>query len=219
MDRLFVCSLALFLAPLPVAATTLDFRHVAFRGWAPSVQLDGLTVQTGIERAVRAIRNVGLGVRSPGDDGRPDRSDQIDSLGANEVVVLRFDHAVRLERISFSGTEWWDRFDLYLGDDLSFHRTLKVDDLSGYDWVSSIGLGAGHVGTSFAIGASQYTSCGYSIAEGHACWTEDSAFHITSVTYSAVEPIPLPSTALLLLSGLASAGLAARARRALGGVQ
>ena len=215
MTRLIACSLAMVLLSTASFAASLDFRYAGATGWATEARFAGLTVLAGTESGgqvqkgqadIAALAYRGLGVRSAEDTGLYDPSAQIDTYGANDVVIFQFDRAVQLERISFSGTEWWDRFDLYAGAQLSLKRTMKVDDLAGYDWYSSIGLGAGLVGTTFAIGASQYTSCGYSIAEGRSCWSEDSAFHITGITFSEIEPIPLPSAALLLLSALVGGG-------------
>lgn len=211
------CASCIFCLLLPTVATaaTLDFRYASTSGWAAQADFDGVTVRAGTEvdgqlrtgtAQVAALSRIGLGVRSAGDSGLLDVSSQIDTLGENDLVVFEFDRAVRLERIAFSGTEWWDRFDLYVGSDLAFDRTLKVDDFSGFDWVSSIGLGSGTMGTRFAIGASEYTSCGYSIAAGSSCWSEDSAFHITSITFSEIEPIPLLSSILFLTSGLTAFG-------------
>ncbi len=208
--------------PTVVSATTLDFRHVGASGWAAQAEFGGVTVRAGTEvdgfvqtgaAAVAALPHIGLGVRSSGDSGLWDLSSQIDSIGENDLVVFEFDRAVRLDRIAFSGTEWWDRFDLYVGSELAFDRTLKVDDFSGFDWVSTVGLGADISGTRFAIGASEYASCGYSISEGSSCWSEDSAFHITSITYSEIEPIPAPASLILMMSWFSMLGIVSRRRK------
>ncbi len=200
---------------VPAAATTIDFRHVNTASWSGESALPGLTIQGATEVGgtiktgtsdVGHWRHRGLGVKSSDDSGLFDGTEQFDSYGANDAVVFRFDRRVRLERISFVMTDWWDRFDLYLGDDLVHQRTYKVDDLRGYDWISTIVLGHGeYVGSTFAIGASEYTSCGYDIAHGHGCWTENSAFRIASLTFSEVsdlQPVPAPPAVALLLSGL-----------------
>ncbi|MCV6592102.1 MAG: hypothetical protein OIF48_04060 [Silicimonas sp.] len=198
----------------PATATTVSFSHLPDQPWSDSAHLPGLTIEAGREQGGRVVtgaarighgRGAGLGVLGAGDSGLRDGSDQIDSFGANDVVIFRFDRAVRLERITFTGTDFRDRFDLYLGADLSLERQWKVDDLAGYDWVSSILLGAGHVSDVFAIGASDYQACGYDKIRGHNCWTENSAFRIASLTFSEISDdpdlsaVPLPPTLWMLL--------------------
>lgn len=211
MARRFVLAVFLTCLALPAVATTINFSRLDTVDWATRSSQNGLTIEGATEQdgtvhagtASVAHRRFGaLGVKSEGDAGYSDGTDQLDTQGANDVVILRFDRAVRLERISFSAADYWDRFDLYLGDDLSFERTMKVDDLSGYDWVSTILLGAGYEGTTFAIGASEYQSCGYSIQHGYDCWTEHSAFRISGLTFSEIDlkPIPAPAAFWLLLS-------------------
>ena len=213
MARRFLLAVFLACLAMPAAATTINFSRLDTVDWATSSSQNGLTIEGATEQngavqagtASVAHRRFGaLGVKSEDDAGYSDGSDQLDTQGANDVVILRFDRAVRLERISFTATDYWDRFDLYLGEDLSFERTMKVDDLSGYDWVSTILLGAGYEGTTFAIGASEYQSCGYSIEHGHDCWTEHSAFRIASLTFSEIDlqPIPAPAAFWLLLTAL-----------------
>ncbi len=197
----------------PGLAATIDFSRIDTQDWTarsnlPGVTIEGATEVDGVvQRGTASVghrRYGGLGIKSADDTGAPDGTDQLDTQGANDVAVFRFDRAVRLERISFRMTDYWDRFDLYLGDDLAFERTMKVDDLSGYDWVSTIFLGAGYEGTTFAIGASEYQSCGYDINFGHDCWTEHSAFQIASVTFSEIDlaPVPAPPAFLLLFSAI-----------------
>lgn len=224
--RLLVAVLSLFLAA-PAFATTINFGRLATQDWTGQSRLPGLTIEGGTEVGGRVdvgTASVGhrrfgaLGIKSADDTGAPDGTDQLDTVGANDVAIFRFDRAVRLERISFTMTDYWDRFDLYLGADLGFETTMKVDDLRGYDWVSTIMLGQGFVSDTFAIGASEYQACGYDIAHGHDCWTEHSAFRISSITFSEValdelpSEVPLPATAWLLIGGIL--GLGAWRRRA-----
>ena len=224
MARPILMFLAFVILAPSAQATTFVFGDFDTTGWQDQVALGGATIQGATEvdgqidvgsADVGNWRYRGLGVRSPDDSGLADGTDMFDSYGANDAVVFRFDRAVRLERISFAATDWWDRFDLYLGEDLTYQRTFKVEDFSGYDWVSTILLGAGYEGTTFAIGAAEYQSCGYSIAEGHGCWTENSAFRMTGLTFSEIEltNVPLPSTGLLLMSAMLGYGAMSAARR------
>lgn len=210
--RFFTACLFACLA-LPASATTIDFSRLDTQDWGAQSNLTGLTIEGATEEggvvqtgtaSVGHRRFGALGVKSEGDAGYSDGSDQLDTQGANDVVVLRFDRAVRLERISFSATNFTDRFDLYLGEGLTHEQTMKADDLSGHDWVSTILLGSGYEGTTFAIGASEYQSCGYSIQHGHDCWTEHSAFRISGITFSEIDlnPIPAPAAFWLLLSAI-----------------
>ena len=198
---------------LPAAATTINFSRLDTVDWAAQSSLDGLTIEGATEEngtvhagtaSVGHRRYGSLGVKSQDDAGYSDGTDQLDTQGANDVVILKFDRAVRLERISFTSADYWDRFDLYLGADLSFERTMKVDDLNGQGWASTILLGAGYEGKTFAIGASEYQSCGYSITQGHNCWTEHSAFRISGLTFSEIEmsAVPAPAAFWLLLSAI-----------------
>ena len=213
MARRFLFAGFLVCFALPAAATTINFSRLDSVDWAAQSALDGLTfegateesgtVQTGTA-SVGHRRFGSLGIKSADDAGYSDGTDQLDTQGANDVVILRFDNAVRLESISFTAADYWDRFDLYLGADLSFERTMKVDDLNGQGWASTILLGAGYEGTTFAIGASEYETCGYSLTQGNNCWTEHSAFRISGLTFSEIdlEPIPAPAAIWLLLSAI-----------------
>ena len=219
--RSFAAALLICLAASGQAAT-IDFSRLETQDWTAQSTLPGLTIEAGSEvngtvqtgtASVGHRRFGALGVKSADDTGAPDGTDQLDTVGANDVVVFRFDRAVRLERISFTMTDYWDRFDLYVGEGLEFETTMKVDDLRGYDWVSTIVLGAGYESTSFAIGASEYQSCGYDIKHGHDCWTEHSAFRISSITFSEMatpddlpSEVPLPASAWLLLAGVLGLG-------------
>ena len=217
MVRRFLLPFALCLSAGPALATTIDFTRLDTMEWQAQSTLPGLTIEGAthdggsIQRSTADVahwRYGGLGVKSEDDSGNFDGTEQLDTQGANDALVFRFDRAVQLERISFAMTDYWDRFDLYAGNNLSLQRTYKVDDLRGYDWVSTILLGSGYVGTTFAIGASEYESCGYSLQFGHDCWTEHSAFRITSITFSEVdsppdlEAVPLPPAFVFLLSAV-----------------
>ncbi|NNE80880.1 MAG: hypothetical protein HKN18_11485 [Silicimonas sp.] len=174
----------------------------------------GGQIAAGTANAIQSPR--GLSVQSADDSPYEDGTWQIDSYGANDAVIFQFDRAVRLESITFAMGDWWDRFGLYLGDDLTYQRDFKVDDLSGFDWVSTILLDAGYLGTRFAIGASEYQACGYSIVQGHGCWSENSAFRITGITFSDVslEAVPLPPAGAALGAGILALGWMSRRRRA-----
>lgn len=217
MVRRFLLSFATCVFASPLMATTIDFTLLDTIDWQSQSSLSGLTIEGATEEGGRIHRGTadvghwrhgGLGARSADDSGNFDGTEQFDTQGANDAVVLKFDRAVQLERITFAMTDYWDRFDLYVGEDLDFARTYKVDDLRGYDWVSMILLGTGYVGTTFAIGASEYETCGYSIQHGYDCWWENSAFRITSITFSEVDlpldlqAVPVPAAFVLLLSAI-----------------
>ena len=219
MARPFLLVAAILSLACPAAATTLQFNTAGDQLAGQGARMLGATetggqVDTGTARAT-FLPWGGLGVQSGDDTTYAGGTWQMDSYGANDVIVFEFDRVVRLDAISLAMTDWWDRFDLFVGDDLTYQRSFKADDLSGYDWVSTVLLGAGYQGTRFAIGASEYESCGYSISEGHGCWTENSAFTITGITFSDVEltDIPLPSTAFLLASAAIGFGAIRRHRR------
>ena len=154
-------------------------------------------------------RSRGLGVVGAGDTGDADGTDQIDSYDGEDAIIFRFDRPVRLERIELALTDWWDRFDLYVGDEAVLQRSYKVDDLEGYDWVSSIAVDGAPVARTFAVAASRYQSCGYALREGYACWFEHSAFRITALGISdtALEAVPLPPAVLTLLIALCALAL------------
>ncbi len=219
----FILSFLAIACAMPALATTIDFTRFDTIGWQSQSRLAGLTIEGATEvdgQIARGTADVahwrygGLGAKSADDTGhRFDGTEQLDTQGANDAVVFKFDRAVQLRRITFSLTDYWDRFDLYAGDDLSYQRTFKVDDLRGYDWASSVSLGAGYVGTTFAIGASEYEACGYSLTQGYDCWTEGSAFRITSITFSEIDPphdlqvVPVPPAFVLMLSVILGLGL------------
>jgi len=134
----------LFLSALPVTslAATIDFTRTETSGWVETSRLQGLTLEGAVEvdgqvqrggAKVGHWRFGGLGLKGSTDSGELDGTDQFDSYGDNDVVVLKFDRTVRLDRISFSMTDFFDRFDLYVGEALTFDRTHKVDDFRGYD--------------------------------------------------------------------------------------
>jgi hypothetical protein len=147
----------------------------------------------------------GLGVLGNAGGDQTD-SPQIDSHGSEDAVVFTFDRTVRLDSISLTLTDWWDRFDLYLGPDLVYQRTFKVDDFRGLDWTSTVLFGEAYQAQTFAIAASRYTSCGYDIGYGHGCWTENSAFSISALSITDLETpeVPLPATVWLCLAALGS---------------
>ena len=192
----------------PTWAATLSFNGLVTAPTGVTIEaarvVDGRVVQG--HDSLSTSRSRGLGVVGAGDTGEADGTDQIDSYGGEDVIVFRFDRPVRLERIDFALTDWWDRFDLYIGDEAALQRTYKVDDLSGYDWVSSIAIDGGPVARTFAVAASRYQSCGYAIGEGHACWWENSAFRLTGLRVSDVEldAVPLPPSFALSIAGLAA---------------
>lgn len=150
-------------------------------------------------------RTYGLGVAGAGDTGKTDGSQQLDSYGASDVVIFDFDQEVSLGMLSFIFADWWDRADIYLGEDLTFWKTLKVDTFMGGMMGESV-LSIDATVTRFAIGAAQYESCGYAVGKGQACWTENSAFQLTSITVDPVElaPVPLPVSGFMLLGAMAS---------------
>ncbi|WP_146203002.1 VPLPA-CTERM sorting domain-containing protein [Silicimonas algicola] len=192
----------------PTSAATLSFNGLATAPAGVTIEaarvVDGRVVQ-GYD-SLSTSRSRGMGVVGAGDTGEADGTDQIDSYDGEDVIVFRFDRPVRLERIDFALIDWWDRFDLYIGDEAALQRPYKADDLSGYDWVSSIAVDGSPVARTFAVAASRYQSCGYAIGEGHACWWENSAFRLTGLRFSDVEPdaVPLPSSFALSIGGLAA---------------
>ncbi len=225
MVRRFLLSLVAFACASPLMATTIDFTRLDTTGWQNHSSYSGLTIEGATEENGRIQRGTadvgqwrhgGLGAKSADDSGNFDGTEQLDTQGANDALVFKFDRAVQLERITFAMTDYWDRFDLYMGEDLSFQRTYKVDDLRGYDWVSMILLQPGYIGTTFAIGASEYETCGYSLQFGYDCWRENSAFRITSITFSEVDTpleldaVPVPPAFLLLLSAFLGLNLMKR---------
>ena len=219
--RSLIAVFAFFLAG-PAAATTIDFTRLAATDWAATSPLPGVTLEAGAEvggrvqtggAEVRHNRFGGLGIKGHDDSGDPwSGTDQLDSYGANDVLILRFDRLVRLSRITFTMTDYFDRFDLYLGPGLERQRTFKADDMRGSGWTSSIWLGTDYVSDTFAIGAAEYQACGYDINKGQACWTENSAFKISGITFSDVsefdpiEPVPIPSSLALFVSAFLGAG-------------
>ncbi|MDA8585678.1 hypothetical protein N9L47_05315 [Rhodobacteraceae bacterium] len=217
MVRHLLLGFSFAILAFPVAATTLNFQHMESSGWQKSSDVSGVIIEgaTEVDGVVQRgtaeaghFRFGGLGVKSDDDSGYSDGTEQLDTQGANDVAVFRFDRVVSLDRLSFTLGDYWDRFDLYLGESLTYQGTYKVDDLSGSHWSSTILLGSGFESTTFAIGASEYTSCGYDIKYGHDCWTENSAFRLSSLTFSEIDQpavlqaVPIPAAFLLLLSSI-----------------
>ncbi len=160
MARLSAFVFLCLFAVSPTWAATLSFA-----GFSQAATVPGLTIEAGRVVDGRVVlgqdslgtsRSRGLGVIGAGDTGEADGTDQIDSYDGEDVIVFRFDRPVRLERIEFALTDWWDRFDLYIGEEALLQRTYKADDLAGYDWVSSIAVDGGPVARTFAIAASRY---------------------------------------------------------------
>ena len=113
--RVVFISLLFVLIAAPATAVTINFRHLDTQDWSRQSCLPGLAIRGATEAGgqintgtgdVAHWRHGGLGVQSTGDSGRRGGSDQIDSHGANDAVVFRFDRAVRLERISFLSRQW-----------------------------------------------------------------------------------------------------------------
>ena len=87
-----------------IRCTTIDFTRLDTMEWQAQSTLPGLTIEGAthdggsIHRSTADVahwRYGGLGVKSEDDSGNFDGTEQLDTQGANDALVFRFDRAVR----------------------------------------------------------------------------------------------------------------------------
>ena len=153
----------------------------------------------------------GTGVDHDGGNGLPnDSSHQVDGHNGNEVVILRFDHTVRLVSAMFSYVGGDDGFDYFvdLGSDGSLDRVAQDVDIPNNNLFDFFALNL--TGDIFGIGAS-YSE--YEKWKKKKKWiTHD--WKLKAVTVEKIAEIPVPAALPLFLAGLGAIGWAKKRRKA-----
>jgi hypothetical protein len=201
-------------------ATTVSFDFTtAKRGWANNLGYtdigSGLTLTvsgttaSGSGALVATWVGAGLGACNSNEQagGCGTGEHQIDSSGADEIVVLTFSKAVSLTKLVFGYVNSSDTFDLFVGG----VPTLNDANLANTHIASAVFGDGVYTSVSFGVGAGS-TVIKHCNRYGKKCWNEtiDSAFKLRGVSVD-VAAIPLPASGLLLLAGLG--GVAAMRRR------
>lgn len=169
----------------------------------------GLTVsasESGASGAPELAVGGGWGIGVVGSGDTDPWANQIESWGASqEGLLLSFDRAVQIDRITFQMTDMDDRVGLEAsGGDQVF----KV----GRDGLLTLG-GDLWTGTEFALSPETWTFCTWFSGQ-NLCEERGSGFRVASIEVSELPAnVPLPASIVLLAGGLVGLGVLARRRR------